>query len=62
MTNIEVTELDNSRIDLYGREDYRGSSIIVLLSFHEAETIQSQIMGDLAADHPAWWRWAYLGL
>ena len=19
-------------------------------------------MGDLAADHPAWWRWAYLGL
>ena len=20
------------------------------------------VMGDLAADHPAWWRWAYLGL
>ena len=24
--------------------------------------IQHSIMGDLAADRPTWWRWAYLGL
>ena len=25
-------------------------------------TFRMIIMGDLAVDRPAWWRWAYLGL